>query len=200
MPTVFEKCDALAQCMYRSLPCVRSNVGNKPAGNAMHIYAHRISVIKRFLSTQHRAFFVELPHFFPTRERNGVTDLHCDAYRSAYHRADVGARAANGGDKVLWECIVLYRGRTVFNRTSASTGRKLDLRSGKEERGNGMERASSDVIGRIASRAFCRPSTSTGRSRADRRRIRRYTACARPACRASAARRRRRGCRAAAGA
>lgn len=71
MPTVFEKCDALAQCMYRSLPCVRSNVGNKPAGNAMHIYAHRISVIKRFLSTQHRAFFVELPHFFPTREKMG---------------------------------------------------------------------------------------------------------------------------------
>lgn len=78
--------------------------------------------------------------------------------------------------------------------------RKSSLRPGKEERGNGMERASSDVIGRIALRAFCRPSTSTGRSRADRRRIRQYTACARPACRASAARRRRRGCRAAAGA
>lgn len=86
------------------------------------------------------------------------------------------------------------------NLRPASPGRKLDLRPGQEERGNEMERASSDVIGQTASQAFCRPSTSTGRSRADRRRIRRYTACARPACRASAARRRRRGCRAVAGA
>ena len=32
----------------------------------------------------------------------------CDAHRSVYLRDDVGARAASGGDKVLWECIDPY--------------------------------------------------------------------------------------------
>ena len=44
----------------------------------------------------------------------------------------MGARAANGGDKVLWECIGPYEGN-VSNRTIASPGRRLDLRPGKEE-------------------------------------------------------------------
>ena len=50
-----------------------------------------------------RAFFAALPRFFPTRERNGVTDQW----------DDVGARAANGGDKVLWECIVPCKAPTT---------------------------------------------------------------------------------------
>ena len=49
-------------------------------------------------------------------------------------------------------------------------------------------------------RRWCCRSTASWRSRAGRRRARRYTAGARRACRASAARRKRRGCRAGAGA
>lgn len=63
-------------------------------------------------------------------------------------RDDVGARAANGGDKVLWECIGPYEAEVRYALRISRRNPTKWLRRDKEERGseNGTQRARSDVV------------------------------------------------------
>ena len=101
------------------------------------------------------------------------------------------ARALQSGRKSLCQKVILFD--SLKRRLSRFRDRRLVF-------GMGSFGALGTLSARSSWRRWCCRSTASWRSRAGRRRARRCTAGARRACRASAARCRRRGCRAGAGA
>ena len=79
-------------------------------------------------------------------KRNGASPfgrVHSDALHEQKEmggnrtRDDVGARAANGGDKVLWECIGPYEAAVRYALRISRRNPTKWLRREKEERGSG---------------------------------------------------------------
>ena len=78
-------------------------------------------------------------------KRNGASPfgrVHSDALHEQNEmgwnrtRDDVGARAANGGDKVLWECIGPYEAEVRYALRISRRNPTKWLRRDKEERGS----------------------------------------------------------------